>query len=360
MPKRQLIVVALLLAGTFGCSPAAAPSADTALPPIPGDTEQASGPGKLKSCGVGLPADWTTKLEAAQQRRADAESVTIVASSADATRSFGKVVRGGKTRLVMFDQGRQHEILALDKGQDVFGFDFDGRWLSFGRGYDPAQQNEWAAFAWDSESTQAPLLIGDNRKGSPGPWFFSVVHQGKVSWVQGVGRNNDRASVHLYDLATRKDKVVAEGPVNSPVFFGDLLVWRHVDQTTKKGRFHAVSAKDGTPARLPGVLREAFADQHVAADQHTIVWTADLLRTLYVWRTGWPAARKLVDIDAGPSLPGIQFPKISGDLVSWVSSTSFVTDIRTGSTFNSTKPGFWIEVNGGALTVSLSAAKTPI
>lgn len=351
MRKSHVIAAALALAGASGCSPAPAPAPSP--PPPPGPSAAAPGPGRLISCGVELPEDWRRGIDAARLPGA-ADSTTIVATGDGGDRSFAKVLSGGRMSLVMLVGGARHEIVTLERGQDVFGFDFDGRWLTFGMGYDPRRKDEWAAFAWDSAGTAAPGLIADNRGGGPGPWFFTSAHKGKAAWVQGVGDKGDRAAIHLRDLASGVDTVIAEGTVNSPVFFGDLLVWRDVDQTTKYGRFQAMSIVDGSRVEPPEPLRHALADQHVAADERTIVWVSDELRTLHAWRADWPAPRKLAEIEPGSELPGIQYPKVAGELVSWVSGRSFVTDVRTGSTFHSTEVGYWLEAHGGALVASLS------
>ncbi|GAA3862408.1 hypothetical protein GCM10022243_31070 [Saccharothrix violaceirubra] len=316
----------------------------------------ALGPGKLLSCQVQPTAEWRDVIANRKIGPPDETALLVVdAASADGSKVFASAVENGETRVLMITGGRRHEILRLPKPQQAFGFDFDGRWLTFGIGYNPASQHLWTAHAWDSESTAEPFLVADNREGHGGPWFFSHAHKGKAAWVQGTGEAVEPHAVHLYDLATRTDRIIDLGPVDGPLFFGDLLLWRRLDLKSDTGRFKAVTL-DGRDAGLPDALNQAQPDWYAAADDRTVVWVTKDPRTLYAWRADWPGVREIARIEPGVQMPGMSFPKVSGDLVTWTSRTSFVTDLRTGATFHPDRMAHTMDVVGGAFVVSYNGA----
>ncbi|NUT53955.1 MAG: hypothetical protein HOV94_42700 [Saccharothrix sp.] len=356
--------MACVLAGTFGCSPAASPPPAPAAHDqgtgsnfLPGnqppDPEALTGEGKLLSCAVRMPREWHDLIEAGRLPKAHEDEVMLVeAVSADARQVFVKSTSGGHSTLSVISDGRRREITRVPSPQQFYGSSFDGRWLTFGVGYDPGNQHLWTVHAWDSTGAEEPFLIGDNRAAQRSPWFFSHTHDGKVAWVQGTGKADRPHGIHLYDLAARTDHVVAEGPVDGPVFFGDLLLWRELDQRAGTGRFTGVSAVDGTPAVLPPPLRDSSPDWYAAADERTIAWVTRDPKTLYGWRDGWAEPKELAVIERGVELPGISFPELSGDLVAWTAKLTSVTDIRTGGTVRSEQPGFTMSVLGGGFVVS--------
>lgn len=152
---------------------------------------------------------------------------------------------------------------------------------------------------------------------------------GQAAFVKGV-------ELHRYDLATRKDEVLARNMVSNPAFFGDQVVWWDGETLRSTG-----------PTALPA----AKSADYLAADDKTLAWVSG--STLYAWRMDWPEARPLTK-------GAMKELRVAGDLVTWNIDAAYVTDIRSGATYR-TPSGHWFEVRGGALAgmTDLQGQRTP-
>jgi hypothetical protein len=274
-------------------------------------------PNKLTSCSVGLPQQWKDELARNGSEVGAHEHVAVVGANQDGTTTLVRTKRNRTTELVLRDDKKRQQVMAVQDQAQISGVEFDGRWVTFSTSPSPEDQTV-TTYAWDSRDDGAPVRIGEHA---------AVVHDGKAAW-------SDRKSVHVYDLARKKDKVVGEG--TDPAFFGDTVIW------LQKGKF-------GSATALPEPLRNAEAVGSVASDGRTLVWTQGDSR-LYGWRADWPKARELAGIKTVPLTEGIVFPRVSGDFVSWRSESGYVTDIRNGATMYTTEEGYRVEIHGGALT----------
>lgn len=271
---------------------------------------------KLETCRVDLPQDWKDRLSRNRTEAGAHEKVTIAAANSDAGTTLVKTTRNRTTELVLRDNDKRQQVMAVQDDAQLFGVEFDGRWVTFSTTPSPSDRTA-TTYAWDSRNDGAPVRIGSHG---------AVVHNGKAAWTDSKG-------VHLFDLARKKDRIVGQG--KEPVFLGDAVLW------LRDGRFRAEGA-------LPEQLKNAEPAGGVASDGRTVVWTQG--EELRGWREGWTAPRELAGIKAVPRTEGIVFPRVSGDFVSWQSESSYVTDIRSGATMHTTDGAYWLEVHGGALT----------
>ncbi|MFI6096705.1 hypothetical protein ACIA8G_14175 [Lentzea sp. NPDC051213] len=284
-------------------------------------------PSKLRSCRVDLPQGWKDELSRNKSEAGPHEQVTIVGANEDAGTTLVRTTRNRTTELVLRDSKKRQQVMAVQDDAQLFGVEFDGRWVTFSTTPSPSDRTT-TTYAWDSRNDGAPVRIGDSG---------AVVHNGKAAW-------SDAKGVHLYDLVKKKDRIVGQG--KEPAFLGDTVMW------LQDGKFRAEVA-------LPEPLRNAKPDS-VASDGRTVVWTqAD---ALHGWREGWTEPRELAGIKNPPKAEGIVFPRVSGDFVSWQSESSYVTDIRSRATAHTTEGAYWLEVHGGALTQQGSrvAATAPL
>ncbi|MGW6931828.1 hypothetical protein ACWGE0_17375 [Lentzea sp. NPDC054927] len=273
-------------------------------------------PSKLTSCRVDLPQNWKDRLARDRTEAGSHEQVTVVGANENGDTTLVKTTRNRTTELVLRDSKKRQQVMAVQNDGQLFGVEFDGRWVTFSTSPGPADRTT-TTYAWDARNDGAPVRIGD---------AGAVVHNGKAAW-------SDSKGVHVYDLAKKKDKVVGQG--SSPAFLGDAVIW------LQDGKFRAVDA-------LPEQLKNARPGDRVASDGRTVVWTQD--DALRGWREGWTEPRELAEIKSAPRTEGILFPRVSGDFVSWQSEASYVTDMRSGATMHTTEGAYWLEVHGGALT----------
>lgn len=273
-------------------------------------------PSKLTSCRVDLPQDWKDKLSRDRTEAGSHEQVTVVGANENGDTTLVRTTRNRTTELVLRDSRKRQQVMAVQDDAQLFGVEFDGRWVTFSTTPSPSGPTT-TTYAWDARNDGAPVRIGD---------AGAVVHNGKATW-------SDSSGVHLYDLAKKKDKVVGRG--SSPAFLGDAVIW------LQDGKFRAAGA-------LPEQLKNAEPGESVASDGRTVVWSQG--EALRGWREGWTEPRELAAIRSSPRTEGIVFPRVSGDFVSWQSESSYVTDIRSGATTHTTEGAYWLEVHGGALT----------
>ncbi|SDN99685.1 hypothetical protein [Lentzea jiangxiensis] len=271
---------------------------------------------KLGTCRVDLPRDWKDRLSRDTTEVGSHEKVTVVGADADAGTTLVRTTRNRTTELVLHDHGKRQQVMAVQNDGQLFGVEFDGRWVTFSTSPSPGDTTT-TTYAWDSRNDGAPVPIGASG---------AVLHNGKAAWA-------DQAGVHVYDLAKKKDRVVGRG--GKPVFLGDAVLW------LQDGKFRSEGA-------LPVQLSNARPSDSVASDGRTVVWAQD--DELRGWRDGWAEPRELAAIRPVPRTEGIVFPRVSGDFVSWQSESSYVTDIRSGATVHTTEGAYWLEVHGGALT----------
>jgi hypothetical protein len=272
-------------------------------------------PNKLVSCSTGLPQQWKDELARNQTEAGSHERVAIVGAGANAT--LVRTKRNQTTELVLRDDKKRQQVMAVQDQAQIFGVEFDGRWVTFTTTPHP-ENHTMTTYAWDSRNDGAPVRIGGSG---------AVLHNGKAAW------SSDK-SVHVHDLARKKDRVVGQG--SSPAFFGDAVIW------LQDGKF-------ASEAPLPEPLQKARPNGSVASDGRTLVWTEGD-NTLHGWRADWPQPRKLAEIKTVPMTEGIVFPRVSGDFVSWRSESGYVTDVRSGATMHTTEGAYRLEVHGGTLT----------
>ncbi len=186
-------------------------------------------PNKLVSCRADLPSDWKEQLSRNKTEVGSHERVSVVAANGSADTTLVQTTRNRTTELVLRDSGKRQQVMAVQDDAQLFGVEFDGRWVTFATTPGP-ESHDVTVYAWDAQKDGAPVRIS----GSSAP----VLHNGKAAW-------SDDGDIHLYDLAKKKDNVVGRG--KAPAFFGDMLVW------TQDGKFRAVRTDRGEAA-LPEPL----------------------------------------------------------------------------------------------------------
>lgn len=352
---RALIFVAL--ASALGCSPAHDDEPPTGPIP-PTDQSSVSAPPSgtpadqaASFCSVDLPASWKSAADAGRIEVAHGETLVPVEVSTDGTSVFADVQLNGKRTLAWIrDHGRKrqqvHQLPDADTTQ-VFGTEFDGRWLVFGINYDFTNTNNWKVFAWDSQSSAAPFEIASNA-GVEGPFLYPRVYAGKAAWVAGVPDGSEE--IHLYDLAARKDRVVHRGHTGPAFFGGGLLIWREAFAPDAPVQFQAVTADSGEKAQLPPVIAAVRGASDVITDGATWAWVSPDRRGLHAWRPGMSVPITVTTVAVGEWVDALQ---VAGDLITWTGGTAtWAADLRSHSLTQVTPRHGWAIGNGQALAIS--------
>jgi hypothetical protein len=305
---RRITTLSVLVLALAGCAgPAANPPATEPTP----TAQQAT-----KFCKVDLPESWRSALAAGTLTADPGVGEWIVASSDDATDTFVQTTRGGSRTLDWLSAGGRTTVMSLGVNDQVVESSFDGRWLVFAVGHNPANLSLWSLYLWDSQTRTAPKRIVDNT--TDAPLIRPVAQHGKAAWLTNGGQ------LHFYDLASGKDTVLTDAHATTVFFTNSWLVWRAGDNAA--GQLRAIDAATGTTATLPAALTAEASLQYVTGGGDTIVWTNG--NTLVGWRNGWTGPKQLITLDKG----SIQWPHVGGDLVSFGDTAAyFVADIRGGS-----------------------------
>src|SRR5687768_11832592 len=86
-------------------------------------------PNKLVSCSTGLPQQWKDELARNQTEAGSHERVTIVGAGANAT--LMRTKRNQTTELVLRDDKKRQQVMAVQNQAQIFDVEFDGRWVTF-------------------------------------------------------------------------------------------------------------------------------------------------------------------------------------------------------------------------------------
>jgi hypothetical protein len=123
--------------------------------------------------------------------------------------------------------------------------------------------------------------------------------------------------------------------------------------------FHTWDAETGAPpVRVDGKVPYQELRRH--SDGTTSVWTEE--HRLFAQRADWPQQRLIAEIEKSSRVGHIWSPQVHGDFVSWSAmDSSYVTDLRTGSSVHAAKD-YTLSVVGGALVMfrKTAASSTPL
>jgi hypothetical protein len=326
--ERRLWLLAVSCVGALSCAPA--PRAGEGHgPPAP----------PAAFCPVELPAAWQDAIKVGAVQRREGELLRIVAGGADGASLFAEstIPQGGIAELVWLrDRGRVRRVIrSLDHaaGEQVLGAAFDGRYLVFSVLGTRSDFDHWTLYAWQVPGSEPAFEIARAAQDAggrvlAGPLAFPVVHEGRAAWTQV--EPGEVASVHLYDLARRRDRVVRRGQVDRPFRMGSLVVWPESDTPGALSHLEAAWFATGRRAELPPTVRSAVVGAaFVQASDDALVWVTATMQELYVWRPGWGGPTRVL---GSPKDRPLQWPHVAGEIVTWDDSTAqFALDLRTGA-----------------------------
>lgn len=337
------LAVAVLVAG---CGPAANDDAASRQPVRAAASAPAGG-----YCRVAMPASWRRALTAGRLAQRADETLTVHAVGTDGRTAVADSTRGHTRSVVFLHGGSRRTVLRLahPARDQLYGAAYDGRYLVFSVSHDPANLSAWTLYAWDSRAGGPPEVLARNAVDASGqpidsPMLYPVVAGGWAAWTAGIAGGRDQ--LHRYDLATGTDEVVRTGHPGTPFLMGGDLVWPESPAPDALTRLHAVALATGRPVTLPAVLAGVRGPAFIAGGGRTAAWVGPRVRTLRVWRAGWPHP---VRVRTGRN---IQWVRVAGPLVTWDNGAAqFAADLRSGSYTRLTTAYGYTVAAGDALAV---------
>jgi hypothetical protein len=327
-----------------GCGPAE--DDEASRQPVRAASDPAGG-----FCRVGMPASWRRALTAGRLAERAGETLTVHAVGTDGHTAVADSTRGRTRSVVFLHDGTRRTVLRLahPARDQLYGAAYDGRYLVFSVGHDPANLSAWTLYAWDSWAGGAPEVLARNAVDASGhpvdsPLLYPVVAGGRAAWTAGIADGRDQ--LHRYDLATGTDEVVRTGHPGTPFLVGGDLVWPESPAPDALTRLHAVGLASGRPVTLPAVLAGIRGPAFIAGGTGTAAWVGPQVRTLRVWRAGWSHPVRVL------TGRNIQWVRVAGPLVTWDNGAAqFAADLRSGSYTRLTTAYGYTVAAGDALAV---------
>lgn len=241
-----------------------------------------------------------------------------------------------------------------DPTDDQADGSFDGRWLVWDEYHGFDSFDDFIVWAWDSRTGDlrrigAAARAPDGRPW-PGPWRQPDVRGGFATWVQGSGPDG-RAAVHVYDLRSGRDMVVAEGRAEGSFLLeGHVVAWPELTAHDGQTRIRADSAVTGAPVRVPRALRGLRGVSGLATDGRRVAYPNASYTSL--WWSPSLAAKPLRIVGVAGYDHIDNSVQIGGRYIGFgIQPHVFVGDTRTHRYVQVTAHSGWTRVDATSLLV---------
>lgn len=164
----------------------------------------------------------------------------------------------------------------------------------------------------------------------PGQQPTLALHGTRVAWSQALPGPLTKYSseVHLFDLGSRSEKILASGLVSAPVYAGNLLIWGERDATGVYS-FKTVDADTLVPMALPAALRDPASIIYLSGTRDWFAWTVEGLQVVNIWQVGSAERRVYKTPDIKHYFQHMQF---AGNYLLWYTGiTSAIMDLDSGA-----------------------------
>ena len=338
---RLALILAVAAAWSVSCStpPAAQAPATSARVVATASPKPTTAVTKVDACIGAAPPTWTAGFQA--------QSVLLPSGMRF---GLGAPTLGGQMAFGQFDTGTESGIGSLDLGTGRFSrivtwnaqtggmgwMAVELPWVVWEQSNSQTNLSDWSLVAWNRD-TGARSTIATSRL-ADGSFLFGqpplpAIRKGVVTWAQPLPKRGDvnESEIHIRDLASGRDVVVASGRVGAPVFAGGDLVWARRDPDGAYS-FQATDATTLRAAELPDALREPGPILYVAGSAHLIAWSGDSSQSVRVLDLD---TRQLVEYRAPDLSHSFQFLQLAGHyLLYYGGASSTVLDLGTGVGFD--------------------------
>lgn len=142
-----------------------------------------------------------------------------------------------------------------DPAKDQAWGSFDGRWLLWFEGHSSYNLGDFTVFAWDSRTARLVKIGSGAARFRWSSWRQPYVRGGIATWEQASGPSQV-GEVHVFDLASGRDRIIRHGYAGAPTFVGDrLVVWPESLRFRGPTRMQAADARTGRHATVPTAVR---------------------------------------------------------------------------------------------------------
>jgi hypothetical protein len=229
---------------------------------------------------------------------------------------------------------------------------FDGRWLVWREYHSLYNVNDFSVWAWDSHGGE-PKRIGAAGKapnGSSWPSSFRNpdVRDGIATWEQGSGPGGI-GDIHVFDLASGRDRIVRHAHVGGAFFYGGLIVWSESLRPDALTVMRAVDARTRKSRSVPASLRSLRGVSGLFTDGRAIAYPDAHYKSLWWSPKPSVAPRRLFGTAYGDSVANSV--QIAGRyIVFGVEPHTYVVDTAT-QRYLELKGGGWGSMNSHALVL---------
>jgi hypothetical protein len=144
----------------------------------------------------------------------------------------------------------------------------------------------WTLHLWDQSTGQVRKLAAAPVGIKRGPVPFPVLAHGKASWL--AASEADFAELHLLDLGTARDRIIASERLGSAAFVWPLLIWPAAESDTSPTVLHAYDVAGEVVVELPKPLKDVQNPSTVIAGRDgQLAWGSADYRTLWVGARPW-------------------------------------------------------------------------
>ena len=343
MPGSARLALIFAIAAAWGLSCSTPPTTSRGpAASAPGPTAVTATSNALRSveaCIGPAPALWTAGFQAQSVLLPGGMRFGLGAPTLGGQIAFGQFNTGSESGIGSIDlgTGRFSRIVTWNSQASGMGWmAVELPWLVWEQGNSQANLSDWSVIAWNRD-TGARSTIATSRL-SDGSFVFGqpplpTMRNGLVAWAQPLPKRGDanESDIHVRELATGHDVVVASGRVGAPVFAGQDLVWARRDFQDAYS-FQAVDATTLRPAELPAALRDPGPILYVAGSAHYLAWSGDSSQSVRVVNLDAP---QLLEFRAPDLNHAFQFLQLAGHyLLYYGGASSTVLDLATGIGFD--------------------------
>jgi hypothetical protein len=331
--------VAILLAiGIITCTTPAGTAPSPGSPSASSDSpapSDAAAVRRFDACLVTLPASWE-KAFAGGTTFPEGMSFGLSNPSVVGSVVYGQYNTADSSGIARLDLVTGSVEKLVNFGPDVSGTNAIAvalPWLSWTQGNSTQNIFDWTMYAKNLQTGEILILARSRQpNGSflPGQQPTQVFKGTTLAWSQALPGplTTYSTELHIFDLGTRREKILASGRVSAPVYAGNLLIWGERDAAGVYS-FKTVDSTTLAPMPVPAALRDPLSIIYLTGSRDWFAWSVEGLQEANVWRVGTAERRTYRTTDIKHYF---QFMQFAGGYLLWYSGVgSAILDLDGGA-----------------------------